>query len=674
MSIPVDAQSVLSHEDGITHAIVHYVALYDIDARGYTRSYCLAYVANDLSKVMQHYTEIVEELDKMARLLHYSNYLDVMAQISNRLHRLEATTDDIIQSQIPGGGEQLEKALIARAQQRKDMLSLQSHVEQIMRTDSQYNDIMDRHERSMLTDLDLSTAPRTARQHRTFSFNSTRGASGRRTRSLSFTDRISQLCQPTANDDSPIDFSVNRDYLKSLRPLSDICQAHFYRVQNQIRRFYKHYHRNAAVLDIEQEEAALLIHPEFLLTIGRCVVTSFFVPTCLRTHTAYFCCSASHGLACSSASTSMISDIYTDNTSMAYSVNSDVFLDDGGAPYNNPFWFDYDAARDSSAGGLGDDDLSLYSARDDLSTFSPRDRITNIMAVHEAQRCSSPRADLRSVEPSKGRAAVARLFPVLSEEEPATPVNRLVTSTDTLRLDSVESVETPHPKTPLDQLSSGIVVSVHDDYASSGPPDEASQASNHSLRLRTNRRPRFPFQSAADHVISDSRTKPGTGLLQLRAEIPYLKHILYALFSGVPTLVVGDEKEVRGVIRALSFCVPCHYDTAVVEWWPESELVLRDLAALRLIGMSVHAAKHVSRVAISQVAIFDINSDTYWGPRYKGTFLEKMTSRAILFPDETTLLAHMHEIMLKMSWKSFRHFHDTCLSIIDGVRGCLGSC
>ena len=45
-----------------------------------------------------------------------------------------------------------------------------------------------------------------------------------------------------------------------------------------LQQMYAHYHRDEAVLAMEREEGHLLEHAPFLLTVGRCVIHSFYMP------------------------------------------------------------------------------------------------------------------------------------------------------------------------------------------------------------------------------------------------------------------------------------------------------------------------------------------------------------------------------------------------------------
>jgi hypothetical protein len=56
-------QVVLSEPAKRIHALVQYTALVDIRARGFSRTFCIAYVSHDLQKIMDYYSEMLEELN-----------------------------------------------------------------------------------------------------------------------------------------------------------------------------------------------------------------------------------------------------------------------------------------------------------------------------------------------------------------------------------------------------------------------------------------------------------------------------------------------------------------------------------------------------------------------------------------------------------------------------------
>lgn len=94
-SVPIDTNLLLTNEEQGVHAFVYHFSLFDLEARGYIRPYCIAYCSDDWSKVFQLLDILKDEIQEVTDSLKACNMRLMCKELSEAidlLQNLEART------------------------------------------------------------------------------------------------------------------------------------------------------------------------------------------------------------------------------------------------------------------------------------------------------------------------------------------------------------------------------------------------------------------------------------------------------------------------------------------------------------------------------------------------------------------------------------------------------
>eukprot|EP00911_Craspedida_sp_UC1_P000562 UC1_evm1s431 len=200
--------------------------------------------------------------------------------------------------------------------------------------------------------------------------------------------------------------------------------------------------------------------------------------------------------------------------------------------------------------------------------------------------------------------------------------------------------------------------------ASIGTPQHQQQ--HHQQQQQQRRRRRQPFQSSADHVRHPADLKPGRHALQFfrhygRLTIPMVASLLH----GRPLIVLAEpehESAVRALVATLWLFVPGQSAHQEIVPWRETTLSLRDLAHLKLAGLSKSCAHGGIPTSVSRhVSVLDFEREVLRAPAYQGVFLRALVDPCRHWRSNGTCLAHIHHAFLRLACKSFLYYHLWCL-------------
>eukprot|EP00040_Diaphanoeca_grandis_P031088 m.185242 g.185242 ORF g.185242 m.185242 type:complete len:815 (-) comp32223_c1_seq1:129-2573(-) len=173
------------------------------------------------------------------------------------------------------------------------------------------------------------------------------------------------------------------------------------------------------------------------------------------------------------------------------------------------------------------------------------------------------------------------------------------------------------------------------------------------------------LQSSAEHVAMDLPSKPGHGIVDLKATCSYLVQIVYALLRGRPVVILAEpknEKKVRKLITTLWLFVPGHTAQQKVISWRESQpLTFVELRQIKLIGLSKKIPYGLVKSVERHVSVLDLEKDTFLSPEYKGVFLHTLLLCDSKVPYEKMLLAHIHSEFLEWASTAFLFYHQFCM-------------
>ncbi|KAI8498678.1 Guanine nucleotide exchange protein smcr8 [Branchiostoma belcheri] len=144
---------------------------------------------------------------------------------------------------------------------------------------------------------------------------------------------------------------------------------------------------------------------------------------------------------------------------------------------------------------------------------------------------------------------------------------------------------------------------------------------------------RMSVCSYGDHICNFGPQLPGYGVVRFMKQYVFAAHVIYALLTGRPLVVLGlprQEREVRGLVTTLSLFVPGfsnRYHT--VTPWHTSPLCLTDICNTKLIGLAkVKPADRMIPSSVKRyVSVFDCDKKTLTTPQYQGTYINAIVSR-----------------------------------------------
>ncbi|XP_051558745.1 guanine nucleotide exchange protein smcr8b [Myxocyprinus asiaticus] len=86
-----DSKVVLGDSGEGAFAYVHHLTLYDLEARGFVRPLCLAYVSSDENKIIQQFQQLSTEFSKVSECLKTGNRKNFANELEKKLRDLEYT-------------------------------------------------------------------------------------------------------------------------------------------------------------------------------------------------------------------------------------------------------------------------------------------------------------------------------------------------------------------------------------------------------------------------------------------------------------------------------------------------------------------------------------------------------------------------------------------------------
>ncbi|XP_066517748.1 guanine nucleotide exchange protein smcr8b [Hoplias malabaricus] len=86
-----DSKVVLGDSREGTYAYVHHLTLYDLEARGFVRPFCMAYVSSQEDKIMRYFSQLSAEFSKASECLKTGNRKNFANELDKKLGDLEYT-------------------------------------------------------------------------------------------------------------------------------------------------------------------------------------------------------------------------------------------------------------------------------------------------------------------------------------------------------------------------------------------------------------------------------------------------------------------------------------------------------------------------------------------------------------------------------------------------------
>ena len=96
-----DVQMLLSEPKENAEAIVYYMTVYDVHARGNERPYCICYISQDKNKIMMFFEDIVRALGRIVAQIHRRNYEVFLKDLKSHSNLLQNDMESIKSEGLP---------------------------------------------------------------------------------------------------------------------------------------------------------------------------------------------------------------------------------------------------------------------------------------------------------------------------------------------------------------------------------------------------------------------------------------------------------------------------------------------------------------------------------------------------------------------------------------------
>ncbi|KAM9314143.1 guanine nucleotide exchange protein smcr8b [Pholidichthys leucotaenia] len=95
-----DSRVVLGDSAVDAFAYVHHLTLYDLEARGMVRPFCMAYVCSDQQKLMENFSDISEHFSEASESLKTGNRKAFSMELQRKLQELECRRSNLLQENV----------------------------------------------------------------------------------------------------------------------------------------------------------------------------------------------------------------------------------------------------------------------------------------------------------------------------------------------------------------------------------------------------------------------------------------------------------------------------------------------------------------------------------------------------------------------------------------------
>ncbi|XP_044159436.1 guanine nucleotide exchange protein SMCR8 [Bufo gargarizans] len=188
--------------------------------------------------------------------------------------------------------------------------------------------------------------------------------------------------------------------------------------------------------------------------------------------------------------------------------------------------------------------------------------------------------------------------------------------------------------------------------------DEDSTSFRSSASTCSDRTPSPPPVPA---ITERQKRKSGRNALMFIRQYPFSHPAIYSLLSGRTLVVLGEEEAfVKKLVTALSIFVPnCGHVAKPIKPWVTSPLHIMDFQKWKLIGLqrgvspsgsnTLHSLSRYSRYA----SILDADNKTLRCPVYRGTLLQRLADHRTQIRKGSTYYLHVHSVLTQLSAKAF---------------------
>ncbi|XP_066531199.1 guanine nucleotide exchange protein smcr8a [Hoplias malabaricus] len=208
--------------------------------------------------------------------------------------------------------------------------------------------------------------------------------------------------------------------------------------------------------------------------------------------------------------------------------------------------------------------------------------------------------------------------------------------------------------------------------------DDLSDTTSYMSTSTSSDRAGSPFTYGSPITLKQKK-KAGHSALRFIRQYPFAQQAIFCLLSGRTLVVLGtEESTVRKLVNALSIFVPnLGKYGETVQPWLSSSFQLTDLQRWKLLGLQRVASPTGSSVLHSlsrysrYIGILDCDNKTLRCPPYKGTLINHMADHRTQIKRGSTYYLHVQSMLTQLTAKAFLYTfcHHVHLPIIADDHG-----
>ncbi|XP_071800582.1 guanine nucleotide exchange protein smcr8a-like isoform X2 [Asterias amurensis] len=679
-----DTGVVLEEPKESAFAYVHHFTLYDIIARGYVRPFCIAYISSDKRKIIRNLAWLSKKFSKVSESFRYGNHCLFKRDLERRKADIHFTIGNVSLQHPPQhhDDEITSERGSPLCQDARAKQKLHQQVETLEKGLDEVDDIL----RTVAPELvnpklearfrrleELATTQRLAksRAHRYPTSVHEEGyhsdgddklvvqSNQRRMKRISTCDSIVDLTSSLETDTQHVPQMIRVDGFRKfdirLRTLHELCGWGYKAGLNSVRKIHHHLSRNYVVLHMERRESRLVEPASSLLTIGRSITTNFVHLVDMQCVNGSFHDEYNAGRHCW---TTLKQNMNTSPAASSPSFEERVLSKLHSSSFEAKFvpgtayasmeslYYDVNESPDESS-------------EDEEVTSIPK-KLTGNGLMIASDDGSWLDLDFASRESEYSSSTDMSASPAHRHKY----YNRVVHT----------------PSDEVDDAASAGEVAAHDATADSNSPSTSSCGGDLSQvpdsvnpppcsdSYIVRRHQKVSVGSYASRINSFNTCLPGSGVRNIIGQYTFAIHLVYALLSGRPVVVLSHprfEKEVTSLIRTLWLFVPGHSSKYhLVVPWHTRPLHQADLKQMKLVGLAKHkSAMPVIPTSVQKhITIYEYDNSTLSTPPYNGSYLNLLIKSFKSFRSDQAYIAFIHCIFSELAAKAFVYHHSFMLN------------
>ncbi|XP_029603585.1 guanine nucleotide exchange protein smcr8a isoform X2 [Salmo trutta] len=634
LSFVEDSRVVLGDSKEGAFAYVHHLTLYDLEARGFVRPFCMAYVSADERKIMQQFQELSLRFSRASECLKTGNRRAFARELQRKLRDLEYTRSVLQKEEGLQREAGPQGCYSAHAVDKANELAAM--------------------EKSIFEHRDL------LRQITSYPLHPRRDAHAAHCQHCVTESRRHGDAPPGPDRDPGEEAGERRQsytpqlikgksakcFAKRLKNLTELCEERFYDATVELlthtercfrgdlcylytRRLDRALRRKQNVVNFLFEEE-LGEEEEEVAALGRIF------------------CSLNHTMG-----TDQHSHIHTPSIVLCPEPPESADVPevyppcpDNSAPQSDALTGD--ERLESSLSDLTMETQDQESSEENKDSFSS-DRSGGEEEEEEGGRDQTPVFLLEAEEdtlPASGLQPGSLPLPLVVNQEPQAM----------LPVQGVYGLGSPHCQSPGAGLD--LPVSSLGDTTSKGSDQDGSDCTTSAST--GSERAGSPL-GYGGVVTLRQKKRAGQGALRFVRQYPFALHALWSLLSGRTLVVLGSEEgRVRRLVSALALYVPGPGRCGErVQPWLSCPFSLTDLQRWKLIGLQRMASPVGTSMLCSlsrysrYISVLDADRKTLRCPGYRGTLLSNMADHRTQLRRGSTYFLHLQNVLSRLAARAF---------------------